>query len=173
MTLTTPVDGGVTFLDYEIKAECAVTVTATNAGGTASIDVAIQVENLDESGVVSVSPGSRRCSVQQAASLSDPYGDATLVSWSWEKSEDGTTWTAIDGAPEASGHPREGRHRPSPQDDGRLYRSCGACNGAVWESAAPISSEPLEPTSVGRVSNLLVIAEGQTRGSVGLSWTPA
>ena len=82
-----------------------MTVAATNAGGTASIDVTIQEENLDEPGVVSVSPGSQRCSVQQATSLSDPYSDATRVPWSWEKSEDGTTWTAIDGAPEASDTP--------------------------------------------------------------------
>ena len=33
-----------------------MTVTATNAGGTASIDVTVQVENLDDPGVVSASP---------------------------------------------------------------------------------------------------------------------
>ena len=97
-------------LDFETKSSYSVTVSVSDskdAGGTAdtavddTIDVTISVTNADEAGVLSV-PGTPRVDSALSASLSDPDGAVTSVTWTWESSSDGNTWTTIAGATTAS-----------------------------------------------------------------------
>ena len=91
-----------------------------DAGGNAdtaaddTIDVTISVTNTDEAGVLSV-PGTPRVDSVLSASLSDPDGAVTSVTWTWESSSDGNTWTTIAGATTAS-------YTPVAADLGRQLR---------------------------------------------------
>ena len=161
-------------LDFEQQSEYAMTVTATTGSGLASsLPVTIGVTNLDEPGTLTVAPGIPMVSEQLAASLSDPDGEATDVSWSWEKSPDATVWTLIDGATDA-------RYTPVADDAGHYLRvtarytdPLGPEKQVVWQSEPPVAALPVEPGFVGRVNDLEATAQVQPGGSVRLSWTPA
>ena len=110
-------------LDFETKALYSVIVSvsdrkdAAGAADTAAddtIDVTISVTNADEAGVLSV-PGTPRVDSALSASLSDPDGAVTSVTWTWESSSDGNTWTTIAGATTAS-------YTPVATDLGRQLR---------------------------------------------------
>ena len=60
-------------------------------------------------------PGTPRVDSALSASLSDPDGAVTSVTWTWESSSDGNTWTTIAGATSAS-------YTPVAADLGRQLR---------------------------------------------------
>ena len=62
------------------------------------IEVNIDVNNVDEAGTVSVSPGEPEVGTALAASLSDPDGSVSDVSWQWARSSDRADWQVTDGA---------------------------------------------------------------------------
>ena len=111
-------------LDFETKSSYFVTVSVSDkkdAGGNAdtavddTIDVTISVTNVNEAGALSV-PGTPRVDSALSASLSDPDGAVTSVTWTWESSSDGgNTWTTIAGATTAS-------YTPVAADLGRQLR---------------------------------------------------
>ena len=114
-------------LDFETKASYSVIVSVSDskdAAGTAdtatddTIDVTISVTNADEAGALSV-PGTPRVDSELSASLSDPDGAVTSVTWTWESSSDGNTWTTIAGATTAS-------YTPVAADLGRQLRVTAA-----------------------------------------------
>ena len=114
-------------LDFETKSSYSVTVSVSDgkdAGGNAdtavddTIDVTISVTNADEAGALSV-PGTPRVDSALSASLSDPDGAVTSVTWTWESSSDGNTWTTIAGATTAS-------YTPVATDLGRQLRVTAA-----------------------------------------------
>ena len=75
-------------LDYEAKQSYQVTVTATDPGGlSATVNVTIKVTNVDEDGVVDLSPAQASAGTTLTASLSDPDGGVTGVSWQWQRSD--------------------------------------------------------------------------------------
>ena len=157
-------------LDYEEKSEYGVTVTATTESGrTASIPVAINVINLDEPGMLTLSRSAPVVSVQLAANLSDPDGGVADVSWSWERSDDQTTWTVIDGAADST-------YTPVGDDIGHYLRATasytdaqGPDKRATGESEAPVE----EPAVVGPVADLVASVDGQGPNSVRLTWAGA
>ena len=89
-----------------------------DAGGNAdtaaddTIDVTISVTNTDEA---PSSPSPEPPASTLSASLSDPDGAVTSVTWTWESSSDGNTWTTIAGATSAS-------YTPVAADLGRQLR---------------------------------------------------
>ena len=97
-------------LDYESKASYTVTVTATDPGdASATITVTITVTNIDESGTVTLSSGQPKVYAAFTATLTDPDGSISDVTWQWESSSDGSTnWTAIGGATAATYTPAAG-----------------------------------------------------------------
>ena len=71
-------------LDYETKSSYTVTVTATDPSGeTDSITVTISVTNVDEAGSVSFSRTTPLVGAALTATLTDPDGGVTNVSWNW------------------------------------------------------------------------------------------
>ena len=82
-------------LDYETKSSYSVMVTATDDSGepnnTDSIDVTINVTNVDEMGMLELSTMSPTVGVALAATLTDPDGSIANVDWQWSRS------TTIDG----------------------------------------------------------------------------
>ena len=86
-------------LDYETKASYSVEVTATPRSGVSeTIPVTIAVTNLDEAGTVTLSSEKPTVGDDLTATLGDPDGDLTDVTWQWSKSADMDSWMDISGA---------------------------------------------------------------------------
>ena len=88
-------------LNYEAKTSYLVTVTADDgSGGSAAITVSISVNNLDEPGTVTLSASEPRVTMEVTATLSDPDGSVSGVTWQWHRSTDPdnqNSWTPISG----------------------------------------------------------------------------
>ena len=62
------------------------------------IEVSIDVSNVDETGTVSVSPEQPKSGTALTASLSDPDGSLSDISWQWAASSDRANWQDTAGA---------------------------------------------------------------------------
>ena len=99
-------------LDYEAKANYSVILSVSDgkssSGGASnsndvSITVTITVENLDELGMVTVSPAQPYVGRMSTARLTDPDGALVGMTWQWERSSDRSTgWADISGAASAT-----------------------------------------------------------------------
>ena len=87
-------------LNYETKNSYSVTVTATDAARESdTITVTITVTDVEEPGVVALSPRQPRVGRTLAASLTDPDGGVTGVTWQWARSDSQSgAYENIDGA---------------------------------------------------------------------------
>ena len=120
--------------DFETRTSYAVTITA-------SANLAVMVENVDEPGSVSLSTGSPRSGEALSASLTDPDGSVSALSWRWQRStEDGREdgWENIPGATAPDYTPGAGdvgrRLQAAAYDDGSGHgRTAQAATGEpVW-----------------------------------------
>ena len=96
-------DGALSFKsspNYESPADTGgdnvYNVTVNRSGG--SLDVAITVTNVDETGSVSIDDLQPQAGESISASLSDPDGDHSETVWQWSKSMDEAEWSDITGA---------------------------------------------------------------------------
>ena len=153
-------------LDYERKNSYRVTVRASNGSRYSDGVVTINVENVDEEGVVGFSsgrlrsimprsPGVRsttarltvaRANTSLTATLSDPDGGVTGVTWQWQSSSDKSTWTDIIGAKSATLHSSRRRCEPI------LAGHCGLHRWAwtrqeLGSTFVPRGAERTEPTA--------------------------
>ena len=90
-------------LDYETKNSYTVAVRATGVdGATDEITVTITVSDVDEAGMVTLSPTQPSVDMEITASLSDPDGGVTGETWQWSRSMTmGGTFMDITGATSA------------------------------------------------------------------------
>ena len=87
-------------LDYETpKKSYTVTVTATDSSNLAdTITVTITVTNVDEPGTVTLSPLQPQVGTPLTATLSDPDGNPSRVSWQWARGDSvGGPFTNVSG----------------------------------------------------------------------------
>ena len=100
-------------LDYEITARHSLTVSVSdgkNAVGEAdatvddTIAITVSVGNVDEPGVILLESETDppQSDGSLTASLSDPDGGVSGLTWSWQRSLDGTTWETVAGATRAT-----------------------------------------------------------------------
>ena len=84
-------------LDHEEKSSYEVTVTATDPSGAAdNITVTITVINLDEAGTVTLAPDPPQVGTALTATLEDPDGNVSSVTWKWARGATATgTFTNI------------------------------------------------------------------------------
>ena len=110
-------------LDHETGNSYTVIVRVSDgkdAGGNAdsaiddTITVTITVTNLDEPGTVTVTPNQPQVGTRLTASLSDPDGGISGLSWQWQVRESGA-WSDIAGA-------TSGRYTPVAADEGKRLR---------------------------------------------------
>ena len=88
-----------TLLDYETQSQYSVRVRVRDdQGGIDSIDVSIDVSNVDEAGTVSLSLEQPEVGTPVAVSLSDLDGSLSNISWQWARSSDSSDWSDISGA---------------------------------------------------------------------------
>ena len=86
-------------LDYETRSSYTVKVVATDPSGvTDRITVTIKLANLDEPGTVSLYWTQPQVDTALEATLADPDGGVSGTTWSWDRSSDRSSWSAIDGA---------------------------------------------------------------------------
>ena len=100
--------GSGTMLDYESGPERYRVVVSVHDGRDAygsddstiddQIEVNIDVNNVDEAGMVVVSPREPEVETALSASLSDPDGSLSDISWQWAASSDRTNWQDTAGA---------------------------------------------------------------------------
>ena len=105
-------------LDYETKNSYSVTVAVSDGNsGSDSIAVTINVTNVDEPGAVSLTTTTPTVGSKVTASLSDPDGGVTNLSWKWATSSNGgSTWVFIQGATQSG-------YTPQNADIGKLLRA--------------------------------------------------
>ena len=142
-------------LDYETKASYAVTVTVHDGKDTAgetdaseddTIAVTITVFNVDEPGTVALDYDEPQLGTEVTASLSDPDGGVTGETWNWERSADGSQWTAIAGATAA--------YTPRNEDAGHYLRATASYDdgegpGKTAMAATVAAVEPPPSVSAG------------------------
>ena len=144
-------------LDYETKTSYSVTVKATDPSSASdTIDVTINVTNVQEAGTVSLSEAQPRVGTALTATLSDPDGGVTGTTWVWSSSTDKSTWTAISGAAAASYTPVDG-------DLDRYLRARASYTDTIGsgQSAAGISENKV----VAAGTTTLVSNTGQSNGA--------
>ena len=138
-------------LDYETQSSYALTVSVSDgkdASGRVdtsvddTIAITVSVGNVDEAGIVSFNTDPPRAGNPLTASLNDPDGGVSGETWDWEASADGTNWTAIGGASEAS-------YTPSDDDVGSYLRAMagyadghGPGKSAVATTASAVEAAP-------------------------------
>ena len=133
-------------LDHETTASYTVTISVRDSkddSGTAdtatddTITVTINVTNEEEAGTVSLSPDPPTVDEVLTASLSDPDGGVTNLTWTWETSANSAgPWTTIDGETAATYTPVA--------DDARQYLRATASYGddqGTGRSAQAVSAE--------------------------------
>ena len=118
--------------DYEAKSSYSVTITATDPEGlSGSIAVTVNVTNVDERGMVSLSPSRPSVGTPITASVTDPDSAPTGMTYQWSHS------TAMNGT--FTPYPAEttARFTPTEADVGRYLRvtvSYNDVHGAQTES---------------------------------------
>ena len=86
-------------LDYEIKNRYSMLLKVSDpTNASDAINVTVLLTNLDEEGTVTLSTPQPYVDNHLVASLDDPDGEVSGVTWSWESSLDKSIWDLIDGA---------------------------------------------------------------------------
>ena len=133
--------------DYETDPSYSVTVKVSDSTDSDTIDVTISVTNLDEAGAVTLSSDPPRVGTALTASLSDPDGTVSNVTWQWSSSATaGGTFTDITGATSASYTPVTGdvgkflkatASYEDPQGSGKTAEAVSATQVALGTNTAP------------------------------------
>ena len=119
----------------------SVTVTATGGTDTRALTapqtITVTVTNAQEAGTVSLSPDPPTVNEVLTASLNDPDGSETNLTWTWERSATGTSsWNPISGATSAS-------YTPVTADARQYLRATASYDDAqaTGQSAQAVSAE--------------------------------
>ena len=140
--------------DFETMASYLVTITAR-------ANLAVSVDNIDEPGTVSLSADSPRSGEALSASLTDPDGSVSALSWRWQRStEDG--WEDISGAT-ASGY------TPGAGDVGSRLQAVATYNDGSdkGRTAQAATTEPVrnDPPEFGADAASLAVDENTPPGT--------
>ena len=127
---------------------------------TATANLAVNVDNLDEPGSVSLSTGSPRSGDALSASLTDPDGSVSALSWRWQRStEDG--WEDV---PDATAPD----YTPGAGDVGRRLQAVAAYDDGSGEgrTAQAATTEPVrnDPPEFGAAAANLAVDENTAPG---------
>ena len=112
-------------------------VTLKASGGTH--DVAVRVTDVDEPGTVSMDRPQPQVDRPLSVSLLDEDEGVAAERWQWARSEDGTTWTDIEGATSP-------KRSPAPDDVGMYLRATVAYSDkfGAGKTASAVSANPVE-----------------------------
>ena len=116
-------------------------VTVEAAGGTR--DVTVRVTDVDEAGTASIDRPQPQVERLLSASLSDEDDGVMDEQWQWARSEDGTTWTDIEGATTP-------RRRPAAADVDMYLRATVTYSDKFGsdKTASAVNANPVEATTL-------------------------
>ncbi len=116
-------------------------VTVEAAGGTRSVTVT--VTDVDEAGVASIDRPQPQVDRPLSVSLRDEDDMVEDQRWQWARSEDGRTWTDIEGATSPE-------RRPAPADVGRYLRATVTYTDkfGAGKTASAVTANPVEQTTL-------------------------
>ena len=133
----------------------------------ATLDVTVTVTNVGERGEITVSPSPARVGAGLTASLSDPDGGVTNLTWQWQISANGASWSDIAGATSA-------RYTPLAADEGRFLRVTASYSDdqarattAEATLAGAVQSAPNTPPRFRASSTSRSVPENTARGNIG------
>ena len=117
------------------------TVTIKAAGGTH--EVSVRVTDADEPGMASIDRPQPQADRPLRASLSDEDDGVSSQRWQWARSEEGTTWTDIEGATSP-------RREPEPADVGMYLRASVTYSDKFGpgKTASAVSANRVEPRTL-------------------------
>ncbi|WP_420625273.1 cadherin domain-containing protein [Candidatus Poriferisodalis sp.] len=133
---------------------------------TTTQTITVTVTNRDEEGTVSLLPAQLRVRTVVRATLTDPDGDLSAVSWQWAESSDKTIWTNISGATQADYLPTETRRDKYLRAEASYGDGEGSNKTALMESNAVVGER--EPGPVLSVKTLVT----GLRYPWGIAFTP-
>ena len=154
-------------IDHETKPSYSVTITATDPyGGTDTVTLTINVTNVDEAGMVTLSRTTPTVGKSLTATLTDPDGGVTGTTWSWSSSATSTgNFTTVSGANTAT-------YTPTSGDVGRYLKAAvsytdpfgsGQSAEKVSDNAVAANPPPVFPTP----TVTFTVNENATSGTVG------
>ncbi len=114
--------GNLTFKsppNYESKSEYEVTIEATDSRNTGTLDVTVNIVNMDEDGSVTLSSRQPQVEATLTATLSDPDEGISTLTWTWETATS-SDWTEVRTATSSSGV--TDRYTPVEGDVGKSIR---------------------------------------------------
>ena len=116
-------------------------VTVEAGGGTRNVTV--RVTDVDEAGTASIDRPQPQVDRPLSASLSDEDDGVEDERWQWARSEDGRTWTDIEGATSPG-------RRPAPADVGMYLRATVTYSDkfGAGKTASAVSANPVEATTL-------------------------
>ena len=112
-------DGVLTFKsppDYENQQSYTVRVQANDGGTTGHFDITVNITNVEEAGTVTLSKSQPRVESPLNATLRDPDGSVSEVTWTWESATSTDSWATISGATSTS-------YTPDEADVGKFIRA--------------------------------------------------
>ena len=156
-------------LDHEEKSSYEVTVTATDPSNAAdSVTVTITVNNMDEEGTVTLSTDQPQVGTALTATLEDPDGTVSGVTWQWDRSDGNGSFSNL-----SSGS----SYTPVDADLGKYLRATasytdpqGSGKTAMKVSANPVQAAPLannEPEFSGPTDTRLVAENTPSGENIG------
>ena len=139
-------------LDYETTPSYTVTVTATDPSGlVGSITVTISVGNVDEPGTVSISPSQFQVGTELTASLTDPDGTISGVTWQWDKADTDDTYSNVGSSasytPTAADVDKFLRATATYTDTEGSDKSAESVSDSAVEAAPPTNEAPEFPAT--------------------------
>ena len=114
--------------------------TASSGAVYTTDEVTVTWTAGDQAGTLNLSPSQPHVGTQIRATLTDPDGDVTGESWSWERSSDQVDWSVIAGADSAS-------YTPASSDVGYYLRATVSYTDSHgWgKSAQAVSANSVQP----------------------------
>ncbi len=162
-------DGVLTFKEppnYEAPQSAAgrnvYSVTVEANGGTH--DVAVRVTDVDEVGTASIDRPQPQVDRPIEASLWDEDEGVAVQRWQWARSDDGTTWTDIDGATSP-------RRSPAQADEGMYLRAIVTYSDKFGpgKTASAVTARPVEARTLSNAAPGFVDRRGDEITTVTLS----
>ena len=162
-------DGVLTFKEppnYEAPQSAAgrnvYSVTVEANGGTH--DVVVRVTDVDEAGTASIDRPQPQVSRPLSASLSDEDDGVAVQRWQWARSDNGITWTDIDGATSS-------RRSPDETDEGMYLRAIVTYSDKFGpgKTASAVTARPVEARTLSNAAPGFVNRRGDEITTVTLS----
>ena len=133
-------------LNFETVPQHELTVTAHDLDGlTGTATVTVNVTNVEEPGTVTISPGRPRLNNDATATLNDPDGGVSSLSWQWSRADTETgPFSDISGATSAE-------YTTTESDNGKYLRvqatytdTLGSGRSAERVTSGPVITDPFE-----------------------------